>query len=137
VGCTRDYFSSLRNVTCVFHEGGHEFPREQVSEFLDSMMIDSQIPADTSTLYQNEPNPFISWTRIVYAVKRGGRVRLEIFDAKGRLVKVLADGLRGPDVYSEIWDGTNRNGRALPAGTYFCRLKAPDWSGTKKMNLVR
>lgn len=137
VGCTRDYFSSLRNVTCVLHDGGHEFPREQVSEFLDSMIIDPRMPANTSALYQNEPNPFISRTRIVYAVKRGGRVRLEVFDAKGRLVQVLADGLRDPDVYAEIWDGTDRNGRVLPAGTYFCRLTAPDWSGTKKMNLVR
>jgi hypothetical protein len=45
-----------------------------------------------NVLYQNAPNPFLSSTRIAFSMKEAGHVRLLVFDAKGRLVRVLVDG---------------------------------------------
>ena len=37
LGCTRDFFSPLPNVTCIAHNGGHAFPEFQVTQFLRSI----------------------------------------------------------------------------------------------------
>ena len=90
-----------------------------------------------NVLSQNVPNPFASSTRIVFSMEAEGPVRLRVFDAKGRLVRVLADEVREPRRYAETWDGRDSNGRAVPAGTYFYRLDAPGWTGVKKMTLAK
>jgi hypothetical protein len=71
-----------------------------------------------NVLLQNAPNPFVSSTRIAFSMKEEGHVSLSVFDARGRLVRVLADGVRGP-------------------GTYFYRLEVPGWSDSRKMTPAR
>lgn len=135
--CTADFFRPLSNVKCVVHDGGHAFPGPAVTEFLDSIrMGPSEADLDVA-LHQNTPNPFSSSTWISFAVKRKGRVRLEIFDAEGRLVRLLVDDELGPDLYVREWDGRDSHGRPMPSGAYFCRLLAPGRSATKKMMLAR
>jgi hypothetical protein len=99
------------------------------------------VPGDrphlTNVLFQNTPNPFLSSTRIVFSMTEAGRVRLQVFDAKGRLVRVLADEVRQANRYVEAWDSRDDNGRQVPAGTYFYSLEAPGWTASKKMTLAR
>jgi predicted lipoprotein with Yx(FWY)xxD motif len=90
-----------------------------------------------NALFQNVPNPFVASTRIVFSMETEGRVTLRVFDAKGRLVRVLADELREPRRYMETWNGKDANGRPVAAGTYFYRLDAPGWSEVKKMTLAK
>jgi hypothetical protein len=94
-------------------------------------------PPHANALYQNAPNPFSSSTRIAFALNKKGHVRLQIFDAKGRLVRTLADEERAPNNYVEFWDGRDGNGRRLASGTYFYRISAPYWDDVKKMTLAR
>jgi hypothetical protein len=90
-----------------------------------------------NALLQNLPNPFHSSTRITFSMTGAGHVRLMVFDAKGRLVRVLVDEVREPNRYVEQWDGRDGNGRPVPAGLYFCTLEAPGWKSSKKMTLAR
>jgi hypothetical protein len=90
-----------------------------------------------NVLYQNVPNPFTSTTRIAFTNKKPGRARLEVFDAAGRLVRVLSDGPVQTPVQVEEWDGRDDNGRPMPAGTYFYRVEAPGWVSMKKMTLAK
>ena len=39
--------------------------------------------------------------------------------------------------YQTTWDGQDDEGRAVPTGTYFCRLSTPQGSQTKKLTLAR
>lgn len=52
-------------------------------------------------------------------------VKLEIVDAKGRVVKTLA-GEKTAGEHALNWDGKDSNGLGQPAGTYSLRVKATD-----------
>ncbi len=89
-------------------------------------------------LYQNVPNPFNPVTTIAYDVPGGGGpIRLEIFDLRGRLVRVLVDDRPPPGRQQVRWDGTDSHGRNVPAGVYTYRLRAPGFAKSRKMILVQ
>ena len=94
-------------------------------------------------LGQNVPNPFNPTTTIHFALppevsREGGRrVRLEVYNLRGALVRTLLDDLLPQGYHSVIWDGNNRLGRALPSGVYFYRLRAGNQVLTRKMILLK
>lgn len=83
------------------------------------------------------PNPFNPRTTIVFELAEAGPVELTIFDLRGRLVAVIEAGPRPSGHHQATWDGNGDDGRAAPAGTYFCRLCTPQGSHTRKLALVR
>ena len=88
-------------------------------------------------LMQNSPNPFNPSTRIAYSLDAGCHVRLEVFDAAGRSVAVLVDGLRGAGGHEAVWNGTGNDGRRAASGVYMYRLTAGKRTLTRKMVLLR
>ncbi|MFH1070914.1 MAG: dockerin type I domain-containing protein, partial [Candidatus Glassbacteria bacterium] len=90
-------------------------------------------------LNQNYPNPFNPATIIAYAVPEGQTplVSLKVYDIRGRLVRILADGLEQAGTHVVMWDGKNENGEFVASGTYFYRLKAGDYISTRKMVLLK
>jgi hypothetical protein len=99
--------------------------------------VTGEQPHYGNILFQNAPNPFLSSTRIAFSTEEAGHVSLRVFDAKGRLVRVLVDELLQADHYVEQWDGRDRGGKQVPAGTYFYSLEAPGWKSSKKMTVAR
>lgn len=77
-------------------------------------------------LAQNEPNPFRSATTIRFGLERAARVRLAVIDAGGRLVRELRDGALSPGSYTEVWDGRDARGAAVPSGTYYVTLRTAE-----------
>ena len=101
-------------------------------------------PTDTTpplpqrfALHQNEPNPFNPTTWVRFDLPAGSNVRLEILDARGRVVRVLAEGWRDAGSYQLTWDGSDAAGRPAASGVFFSRLLAGSASATRKMILVR
>jgi hypothetical protein len=92
---------------------------------------------EVSYLAQNYPNPFNPMTRVEFGLVAPGRVSLRIYDAAGRLVRVLAEGDRPAGRYAELWDGRDASGRAVASGVYFYRLDAGAFTQTRKMILLR
>ena len=92
---------------------------------------------EVTYLRQNFPNPFNPTTRITFGLAAPGNVSLRIYDAAGRLVRVLAEGARPAGNYTELWDGRDSGGRAVASGIYFYRLTAGPFSETRKMALLR
>jgi hypothetical protein len=102
----------------------------------------------TTILYQNFPNPFpnvdegLLETRIWFDLAEPSRVRLAVFDLRGRLVRdlipgpgcgpvELPPGLYGRDEGSSpdpcamfSWDGRDNGGRRVSSGVYLLRLQA-------------
>jgi flagellar hook assembly protein FlgD len=64
-------------------------------------------------------------------------VRLEVFDAEGKLVKVLLDKAVETGRHETIWDGTANGGWPAPSGIYFYRLAAGGMTLTRKMLLLK
>jgi flagellar hook assembly protein FlgD len=52
-------------------------------------------------------------------------------------VRVLEAGNRPSGRHQVIWDGQDDQGRAVPTGTYFCRLSTAQGSQTRKLTLAR
>jgi len=59
------------------------------------------------------PNPFVDNNTIRYHVGTASRVKIEIYDAAGKLIKVLADGNMQPGTYSIPW-----NAASMAKGVY-------------------
>jgi hypothetical protein len=95
-----------------------------------------QVPG-ASYLAQNFPNPFNPTTKIVFGLAAPADVSLRIYDAAGRLVRMLVEGARPAGNYSELWDGRDSGGRAVASGIYFYRLTAGAFTQTRKMALLR
>ena len=90
-----------------------------------------------TTLGQNYPNPFNPTTTIPFEIERDGRVRLTIFDARGRRVRTLLDENHGAGVFEEFWDGVDSQGKPVSSGVYFVRLEAAGQRNTRKMVLLK
>ncbi len=52
-------------------------------------------------------------------------VTLRIYDASGRQIATLQDGVMSPGVYLKTWLGFESNGRQAASGVYFARLEGP------------
>jgi flagellar hook assembly protein FlgD len=87
-------------------------------------------------LSQSHPNPFSFETTIGYELSGKGRAHLAIYDAAGRLVRVLADGDQLGGVHSAVWDGRNDRGGRAAAGVYFYRLRVDGASLTRQVLLM-
>ena len=88
-------------------------------------------------LSPNQPNPFNPQTTIPYSVSWGTRVRLTIYDASGRLVKVLVDERQSVGKRSVVWNGEDATGRSVASCVYFCVLQANNERRTQKMILLK
>jgi len=76
-------------------------------------------------LLQNVPNPFNPVTTISYDLPVPvPRVRLRIYDLRGRLVKTLTDDHQMAGVKSVVWNGRDDHGGAVASGAYFYVLEA-------------
>jgi len=78
----------------------------------------------SAPLFLAAPNPFEAATRFAYSLPRDADVALEIFDASGRLVATPVNGRRPAGANTAAWHGLDANGRPVPAGAYFARLRA-------------
>ncbi|MCX5752833.1 MAG: T9SS type A sorting domain-containing protein [Candidatus Krumholzibacteria bacterium] len=98
---------------------------------------DSPRAPEATYLAQNFPNPFNPVTKIAFGLKGPAEVKLGVYDASGRLVRMLVEGARPAGRYTELWDGRNARGAAVASGIYFYRLDAGAFGETRKMVIMR
>jgi hypothetical protein len=95
-----------------------------------------------SLLLQNYPNPFNPDTWMPYQLKDSTQVTIQIYDAKGGLVRTLDLGQRSAGFYQSqnraaYWDGRNDAGERVSSGVYFYTLTAKDFTATRKMLILK
>jgi hypothetical protein len=88
-------------------------------------------------LDQNVPNPFNPMTTICFTLPSQAAINLSVFDATGRLVKTLADGVEEAGTHSKVWDGRDSNGRPVTSGIYFYRMQVGSHVQSRKMLLLK
>ncbi len=81
------------------------------------------------------PNPMSERTMISFAGAPQRPVQLDVFDVRGRLVKRLVEGTQSSGQVA--WDGRDANGRRVPQGTYFLRMRSGDEVQQRKVAVVR
>ena len=82
---------------------------------------------------QSAPNPFSIATALQFQLVHGGKTTVEVFDARGALVKRLPEVWRPSGPQAVRWDGTDADGHRAPAGVYFWRVRAEGESLTGRM----
>jgi glycosidase len=83
------------------------------------------------------PNPFNPRTELSFTLAQEAFVRLEIFDAAGRRVALLADGRSAAGEHQFLWEGNDLSGRPVASGVYHARLTADGRVLGHKLVLVR
>jgi len=78
-------------------------------------------PAGAALAIAPLANPSRRGGGVLLSLPVAGRVRVEVFDAAGRRVRVLADGLFESGAHAFEWDGRNAAGTRVGAGVYFLR----------------
>ena len=99
-----------------------------------SVKVDGKPPIKPQTfaLAQNYPNPFNASTTISFTLPRAGNARLEVYDARGRIVDIVADRFFGAGLHQVLWDASG-----VPSGTYVCRCLYSGYTRMSKMTVVK
>jgi hypothetical protein len=72
--------------------------------------------------FDTRPNPFSGSTQIHFDLPRAGRVGVAVYDAAGRELRSLAEGVMAAGPHVLAWDGADASGHRVPSGVYFYRL---------------
>jgi hypothetical protein len=96
----------------------------------------STVPQEFS-LSQNYPNPFNPETKISYALPTDCHVKLSIYNITGRKVKTLVDEHQTAGYKTVCWNGKDDQGKETASGIYFYKIRAGDFSQSRKMVLVK
>jgi hypothetical protein len=86
----------------------------------------------TTRLKQNHPNPFNPTTTIEYHLGEAGEYSLTLYDALGRMLRVLDSGYKPAGTYTYEFDATG-----LSSGVYLYKLETAGFTETKRMILSR
>ncbi len=89
------------------------------------------------SLGQNYPNPFNPVTSIPFTLQKEQRVQAEIYDVRGRRVRLLGRGLFPAGSHIMLWDGKDDRGQSLPSGIYYFKIQAGKQSQAMKMTYLR
>ena len=84
---------------------------------------DDEVPAGSSNLYQNHPNPFNPSTTIEFSIQNDTKVDLSIFNIKGQRINTLAQKEFTKGSHSIIWNGDDESENPVSSGLYLYKLK--------------
>lgn len=105
----------------------------------DSLVVsapDESNPAEALRL-ANFPNPFNPRTTVSFDLPATGKVKIEIFNARGQQVCTLADGYLTAGKHWVTWDGMNGSRSEVAGGVYYCRLQSSRGQTQHKMVLLK
>ncbi|RPI65033.1 MAG: T9SS C-terminal target domain-containing protein [Ignavibacteriales bacterium] len=85
--------------------------------FSYSNVVSSEFIINSFLLSQNYPNPFNPATNISFSLPSDGNLALKIYDLKGELIEVLAEGFISQGNHSLKWDAAS-----FPSGIYFYQV---------------
>ncbi|HEY9166851.1 MAG TPA: cohesin domain-containing protein [Candidatus Kryptonia bacterium] len=92
---------------------------------------DTKIPK-TFSLFQNYPNPFNPATQIQFDVPKRSTVTLTLHDILGRQVCTICQGMLDAGRHTVNFDGSH-----LSSGIYFLRMQAGNFTGVRKLVIMK
>jgi hypothetical protein len=105
-----------------------------------------RVPHDMSDLGDEEnrgaltsihPNPFNPETTVEYFLAEAHHVRIDIYDARGALVRRLVDDSMPAGSQRAVWNGVDDAGHPVSSGIYFVKLTSNLKTETRKIVLLK
>ncbi|NOZ61068.1 MAG: T9SS type A sorting domain-containing protein [Calditrichaeota bacterium] len=153
----RDCKDETRILCYVTYDGGHSWPggkrgfifgdppskKINATDLMWEFFQKYEIPSSTNVLEQKKktiitdfalriyPNPFNDFATVKLMIPRSGDVRLNIFNMRGKIVKILEMKGQKSGEYSFLFNATG-----LASGIYFVQVQTNSISFTKKMILL-
>jgi hypothetical protein len=126
------------NVWAINPELNEGYPYLRYQEELLTDETDFVIVRNRVSLNSNYPNPFNPETTISFTIANNqSDVSIEVFNIKGQKVRTLVSDKLEVGEHSVVWNGTDDNGRGVASGIYFYRMRAGDFTATRKMILMK
>lgn len=125
-----DFTSLVQTWRNTFGERGFLYDARAVSG-VTTLPAPDPVPVAVTAV---TPNPCSTTASIAYALSGATRVRVEIFDARGRRVARLVDAAQSAGTHVVRWDAAGNAG-----GTYFARVRAIESGSviTRKITVTR
>lgn len=108
-----------------------EWPLTKVIEVSASVSSEFMTTPKSQVKLRNYPNPFNPTTTISFDLPQPGAAKLEIYNVRGELVRVLTEEMFASGEHQIAWDGKDKNNLPVSSGVYFCSLK---YCNTNKIN---
>jgi hypothetical protein len=121
----------------------HQVAVDDIERAFGAMMMElGNIVPEKSMLAQNYPNPFNPETWIPYQLAEDSDVTIRIYNASGRLVRVLDLNHRNAGTYmskqsAAYWDGRDDNGELVASGVYVYSIQAGAFTAVRKMVILK
>jgi hypothetical protein len=128
--------NNLLTVEC---DGGMQLVRAELVDYYGNDLLVSEkgvAKPDHFSLHQNSPNPFNLETRISLTIPDESDWEVIIYNIAGQVVRTYS-GESPAGTVTITWDGRDLSGEEVASGIYFYRAAAGDYSGTKKMVLMK
>lgn len=87
-------------------------------------------------VYPAHPNPTAEQTILAFDLPEPRSVRASVYDAAGRLVRVLANEALPGGKHQRTWDRRDQAGNRVPAGIYFLRLDAGEQRSRQRVVII-
>jgi flagellar hook assembly protein FlgD len=83
------------------------------------------------------PNPLNPKATLSLSLARAGRVKVDLFDVQGRLMRTLLDGSAAAGYVDVEIDGTDAAGRKLASGIYYVSIVTAEGRMTKPITILK
>lgn len=103
------------------------------SGYSEELVLENIYFHEQFTLNRGYPNPSNPSATFPYSLTSTLEVHMAIYDILGREVAVLVDDTLDAGAYSALWPGTDKQGREVASGTYFCRMRVGQFCLTRKI----
>ena len=122
------------------HFGGHNW--SAINDLVQGLLTTTSISDDSVSPYKfelkpNYPNPFNPETNIPFTVNETQKVKLEIYNITGQLVKTVINGTFASGSYTAAWNAVDNNNNPVSSGIYFGRLSGEKVSQTRQIILLK
>lgn len=88
-------------------------------------------------LYSNYPNPFNNETTIRYDLLKDQKIKVDVLNIQGRIVKTLINKKQMMGAYSITWNGKGHLDIEVTSGIYFYRIICEKHSLKRKMVFIK
>ena len=84
------------------------------------------------SLSEAYPNPFNPVATLTMTIPEPAKVLVQVYNIKGEVVSILANGFMDANIYTFTWDASN-----LTSGIYFVKAEVGEFVETRKLTLIK